>query len=160
MLVRIEKAYATLNNPEERKAYDEEILPGRPESGQRAFFRRSTEKLEIEDAAEKKGIWDRLKGLFPQRKSGKKKPEPTNGKDRKDWPAFRQSRTLYGDYLKQVREERGLTIQDVAQISGLDTGVLRLLEAGETALLPEGENAEGLIKRYARYLGVDPEDGG
>jgi cytoskeletal protein RodZ len=64
-----------------------------------------------------------------------------------------------GRYLKQVREERGLTLENVAQISGLEVGVLRLIEEGETDLLPGGKETEDLVRRYAEYLGVGAENG-
>jgi DnaJ-class molecular chaperone len=50
VLDRIEQAFQTLGDPAARKAYDDVVMPSRPESRQRAFFRKSTEKLEIEDA--------------------------------------------------------------------------------------------------------------
>ena len=47
----------------------------------------------------------------------------------------------------------------MAEISGIEPGVLRLLEEGESALLPEGKEADNLVRRYARYLGVEAENG-
>jgi DnaJ-class molecular chaperone len=159
MLDRIEKAFQTLGDVAARKAYDALILPSRPESRQRAFFRKSTDRLEIEDAAEEKKFWDRLKSvLFPD-KSKKKRPEPGNGNGRKDRKELQRSRVFYGEYLKQIREERGLTLENVAEISGIEPGVLRLLEESESALLPEGKEADILVRRYALYLGVEAENG-
>jgi curved DNA-binding protein CbpA len=159
VLDQIEKAFETLGNAEARKAYDALILPTRPEFQQRAFFRKSTDKLEIEDAAEEERLWDRLKSLLFPAKSKKKKPDPGNGHDRKDWKALQRSRHFYGEYLKRVREERGLTIENVAQISGIDPGILRLLEEEETASLPGGKETYTLVRRYARCLGIDAENG-
>ncbi len=96
--------------------------------------------------------------LFPD-KSKKKRPEPGNGNGRKDRKELQRSPVFYGEYLKQIREERGLTLENVAEISGIEPGVLRLLEEGESALLPEGKEADNLVRRYARYLGVDAENG-
>jgi len=159
MLDKIEKAFQTLGDAAARKSYDALILPGRPESRQRAFFRKSTDKLEIEDAAEEKSFWERLKSvLFPD-KSRKKRPEPGNGNGRKDRREPQRSRLFYGEYLKHTREERGLTLENMAEISGIDRGVLRLLEEGESALLPDGKEADNLVRRYARYLGVDAGNG-
>jgi len=159
VLDRIKKAFETLGDAEARQSYDALILPTRPEFQQRAFFRKSTEKLEIEDAAEEEKFWDRLRSILFPAKSKKKKPEPGNGNDRQDWQALQQSRYFYGEYLKRIREERGLTLENVAQISGIDPGILRLLEEEETASLPGGKETYNLVRRYASYLGIDAEKG-
>ena len=159
VLDRIEKAFATLGDAEARKAYDAMILPARPEFQQRAFFRKSTEKLEIEDAAEEEKFWDRLRSLLFPGKSKKRKHEPGNGNEHKDGKALQKNRNFCGEHLKRIREERGLTLEDVAQISGIDPGILRLLEEEETTSLPGGKETYKLVRRYASYLGIDPESG-
>ena len=165
VLDRIEQAFQTLGDAEARKAYDDVVMPSRPESRQRAFFRKSTEKLEIEDAGGGERFWKRLKSLFFPARSGKTTPEPENGngnkgdKGKEELRTLQRGRPLTGRYLKQVREERGLTLENVAQISGLEVGVLRLIEEGETDLLPGGKETEDLVRRYAQYLGVGAENG-
>ncbi len=159
VLDRIEKAFATLGDAEARKAYDAQITATRPELQQRAFFRKSTEKLDIEDAAEEEKLWDRLKSRLLPGKLKRKKPQPENGHDRKDGKALQRSRHLYGGYLKRVREERGLTIENVAQITGIEPGVLRLLEDEETGSLLNPKEIYTLIRSYARCLGIEADNG-
>ncbi len=159
VLDRIETAFETLRDAEARKAYDAMILPTRPEFQQRAYFRKSTEKLEIEDVPEEEKLWDRLRSaLFPG-KPKKKKPEPGNGDDHRDWKALQRSRYFYGEFLRRVREERGLTLESAAQKCGVAPGVLRMLEEEETATFPGGKETYALLRRYARCLGIDAENG-
>ncbi|OGD19549.1 MAG: hypothetical protein A2W03_01265 [Candidatus Aminicenantes bacterium RBG_16_63_16] len=159
VLDRIEKAFETLGDAAARKAYDALILPARPEFQQRAYFRKSTEKLEIEDAPEEEKLWDRLRSVLFPGKSKKKKPESGNGNDHRDWKALQQSRYFYGEFLRRVREERGLTLESAAQSCGVDPGVLRMLEEEETAALPGSKETYNLLRRYARCLGIDAESG-
>lgn len=61
---RIEKAHDTLGNVQKRKAYDIELFEHKKEYKERAFFRKTTEKILIEDTTEKQGIWKRIKFRF------------------------------------------------------------------------------------------------
>lgn len=64
VLDRIEKAYETLSDTTKRKAYDFEMYANRPHFKERAFFRKTTKKILIEDSTEKVGIWKKIKHLF------------------------------------------------------------------------------------------------
>jgi len=64
MLRKIEEAYQYLNNPEKRRLYDLKMLQKGAETGNRVYFRKSTLKLEIEDAGEKRSLWKRIKYIL------------------------------------------------------------------------------------------------
>jgi len=64
VLDRIEKAYATLRNTNRRKTYDFEMYENKKGYKERAFFRKTMEKILIEDTTEKTSIWRRIKSLF------------------------------------------------------------------------------------------------
>jgi cytoskeletal protein RodZ len=61
-----------------------------------------------------------------------------------------------GAYLQRHREERGLTLEDVEQVTRIRKGYLVALEAGNWDALPPGVYTRGLLKMYARSLGVKP----
>ena len=61
---RIEKAYEILSDSKKRKAYDFEMFESKKDYRERAFFRRTTEKILIEDTPEKISIWRKIKYLF------------------------------------------------------------------------------------------------
>lgn len=64
LLNRIEQAYQTLRNTKKREAYDYETFESNKGYKERAFFRKTTEKIIIEDTTEKANIWRRIKYLF------------------------------------------------------------------------------------------------
>ena len=64
VLERVQEAFQTLRDPEKRKDYDLALLRHTPYVPQKAPFRRSVGKVEIEDVAPTKGLWARVKWLF------------------------------------------------------------------------------------------------
>jgi len=64
VLDRIEKAYETLRNSKKRKTYDFEMFERKEDYHERAFFRKTTEKILIEDTTDKPNFWRRIKYLF------------------------------------------------------------------------------------------------
>lgn len=64
ILERIEKAYETLRDSRKRKAYDVEMFESKKAYRERAFFRKTTEKLLIEDTTERVSLWRKIKYLF------------------------------------------------------------------------------------------------
>lgn len=67
---RIEKAYKTLSDLNKRKLYDLKMFESKEDYKEKAFFRKSTEKLVIEDTADKVCFWRKLKYklLSPKKK--------------------------------------------------------------------------------------------
>jgi DnaJ-class molecular chaperone len=69
---RIEEAYQILSDPEKRKLYDLKILKRKDISEDKLYFRKSTQKLNIEDVKDRKRAWDKLmQRFFPRRKNRK-----------------------------------------------------------------------------------------
>jgi cytoskeletal protein RodZ len=60
-----------------------------------------------------------------------------------------------GLQLSQARQERGLTIEEVAQATHIRAHYLRLLEEGEFSALPSKTQARGFLRSYANYLELD-----
>ncbi|MDE3035998.1 MAG: helix-turn-helix domain-containing protein, partial [Nitrospirota bacterium] len=63
-----------------------------------------------------------------------------------------------GDFFKQVRETKGLTLDDVASKTRIHPEFLMALEEGNYARLPDQVFAKGFVRSYARSLGLDEED--
>lgn len=63
-----------------------------------------------------------------------------------------------GEFFKQVRETKGLTIDEVASKTRIRTDFLKALEDGNFAKLPDQVFAKGFVRTYARSLGLDEED--
>lgn len=62
-----------------------------------------------------------------------------------------------GRYLEQARKEKGLSLEQVEQATKIRKRYLAGLERAEYAVLPDGVYAQGFLKTYANYLGLDGE---
>lgn len=60
-----------------------------------------------------------------------------------------------GAYLRQVRQEQGLALDMLANQIFIRPALLKALEAGNDAELPEPVFIQGFIRRYAEALGLD-----
>ncbi|MGB3200957.1 MAG: RodZ domain-containing protein [Nodosilinea sp.] len=60
-----------------------------------------------------------------------------------------------GAYLRQVRQEQGLSIDVLANQIFIRPALLQALESGQEAALPEPIFIQGFIRRYAEALGLD-----
>lgn len=65
--------------------------------------------------------------------------------------------TMDGSF-KQVREDKGLTIEEVAAKTKIQSEYLRALEENRFAELPGPVFAKGFVRTYARFLGMDEEE--
>ncbi len=63
-----------------------------------------------------------------------------------------------GEFFRQVRETKGLTVDEVASKTRIHPDFLKALEAGNFAKLPDQVFAKGFVRSYARSLGLDEED--
>jgi len=62
-----------------------------------------------------------------------------------------------GDYLRERREETGLTIADFCQKTRISLAVLRAMEKGDYQALPAHAFARGFYAIYAKTLGLNDE---
>ncbi len=63
-----------------------------------------------------------------------------------------------GEFFRQVRETKGLTIDEVAAKTRIRTDFVKALEDGNFAQLPDQVFARGFVRSYARSLGLDEDD--
>ncbi len=62
-----------------------------------------------------------------------------------------------GRFLEQARKERGLSLEEVEQATKIRKRYLAGLEREDYAMLPDAVYAQGFLKTYANYLGLDGE---
>ncbi len=87
-------------------------------------------------------------------------PQPTNGAETnaaKPAPAGLETLVAVGGRLAQLREAKGWTVDDVSARLKVAPQKLRALEAGDISHLPGVTFALGVVRSYAKMLGVDPE---
>lgn len=63
-----------------------------------------------------------------------------------------------GEKLRQAREERGITISEVAEQTRISPLYIESIEKDEFKILPGGIFNKGFVKSYAKYVGVDENE--
>jgi cytoskeletal protein RodZ len=63
-----------------------------------------------------------------------------------------------GEKLRQAREERGITISEVAEQTRISSLYLECIENNEYKILPGGIFNKGFVKSYAKYVGIDEQE--
>ncbi|GAP07281.1 MAG TPA: DUF4115 domain-containing protein [Anaerolinea thermolimosa] len=62
-----------------------------------------------------------------------------------------------GETLKQARIDRGLTLDQAAQMTRIRRNYLEALERGDATALPSAVQAKGFLRLYAGFLGLSAE---
>ena len=63
-----------------------------------------------------------------------------------------------GEYLRQMRESRGVSLEEVAEATNVNIRYLQALEDGQYDILPPEVYVRGFLRSYGEYLGIDPEE--
>lgn len=59
-----------------------------------------------------------------------------------------------GAFLQRHREDRGMTLDEVEELTRIRRAYIEAIEAGDWGALPPGVYTRGLLRNYARALGV------
>lgn len=59
--------------------------------------------------------------------------------------------------MKRLREQRGMTLREIADTTKLSVRTLEALERNDISRLPGGIFSRGLVRAYAEQIGADPE---
>jgi cytoskeletal protein RodZ len=62
-----------------------------------------------------------------------------------------------GHILREARENKGLTLEQVQERTRISVRYLSALESGRYDAVPTPVNARGFLRNYARFLGLDPQ---
>jgi cytoskeleton protein RodZ len=62
-----------------------------------------------------------------------------------------------GHILREARETKGYTLEDVQDEIRINVRYLKSLEEGEYDALPTPVHVRGFLRNYARFLGLDPQ---
>jgi cytoskeleton protein RodZ len=63
----------------------------------------------------------------------------------------------FGGRMKRLREERGVTLRDIAASTKVAVSSLDALERNEVRRLPGGIFVRAMVRSYASEIGADPE---
>ncbi len=65
--------------------------------------------------------------------------------------------STFGERLRQERESRNITLQEMSESTKIAQHCFKLLEDDDFANLPGGLYNRGYIRAYAQFIGLDPE---
>ena len=68
------------------------------------------------------------------------------------------SGTDFGGKLKQAREQRGISLRQIASSTKISVVALEALERNEISKLPGGIFSRAFVRSYADEIGLDPEE--
>jgi cytoskeleton protein RodZ len=63
----------------------------------------------------------------------------------------------FGTFLRLAREERGVSLQDLAVATKISARLLESLERNDPSKLPGGIFSRAFVRAYAREVGLDPD---
>ena len=65
--------------------------------------------------------------------------------------------TDFGGKLRQAREERGLSLRQIAVTTKISVSALEALERNDVSKLPGGIFSRSFVRSYAAEIGLDPD---
>ena len=68
-----------------------------------------------------------------------------------------RSESDFGARIRQAREQRGISLRQIAETTKISVSVLEALEGNDISRLPGGIFSRGFVRSYAVEIGVDPE---
>lgn len=155
---RIEEAYRTLVYEENRKRYD-------------AMLREQNERHELPPlppfpSEQQYQPLPELPAIAPQRESGL--PDGRDLEHRAEAPSRQETFTpaapvsefiaeFTGPAIQMLREQKGMTLRGVADITKVSLRYLEFIEAENYQRLPARAYIRGFLTLYAKALGCDPE---
>src|SRR5438034_4529940 len=63
-----------------------------------------------------------------------------------------------GAYLRQLRETRGVSLEEIARVTRVGSSYLQALEGDDFAALPESVFTRGFVRAYCQALGEAPDE--
>jgi curved DNA-binding protein CbpA len=135
---RMREAYAVLSNPTERHRYDVE----------QGFSAADEPLLPFEPPPPPEPAPPEAKSPSPPAPAPPPAPRPTQ-----------QVLTgpVRGDDLRRLREEKGISLQDIAASSKIGVRYLEYIESDRHSHLPARVYLRGFLMEYAKALGLDPD---
>jgi curved DNA-binding protein CbpA len=150
--LQVDKAYAVLSDREKRHTYD--VQHGYVSSAgfeDRAWLDedelRAEEEASEEASAAVQKMADNVVTLHP-RKARDYDPDLER--------RMQSSDEFPGVLLREVREYRGISLQDIALQTRISMGYLKAIEAEDSLALPAKAYLKGYVGQYAAEIGLEP----
>jgi len=63
----------------------------------------------------------------------------------------------FGMKIRQLREERGVSLRQIADVTRISVSTLEALERNDLSQMPGGISSRSFVRSYAIEVGLDPE---
>ncbi|WP_413585745.1 helix-turn-helix domain-containing protein [Bdellovibrio sp. HCB274] len=139
-LVLIEEAYQVLGNKILRNIYDQRLLSGMASLNDLTYA----------------SIVEASKTVAPSEpKPVEKKPAVVFVKDEAMEKEIKAQEDWTGEFLKKVREYKGITVERMSEITKINAWYVKAIEKTEPDNLPAVVFVRGYVVQIARALGID-----
>lgn len=64
----------------------------------------------------------------------------------------------FGTYLRECRQEAGVSLQQISAVTKISVSTLEALENNDISRLPGGIFSRAVVRSYASEVGLDPKD--
>jgi len=68
-----------------------------------------------------------------------------------------RARSDFGTTMRHLREERGVSLRQIADATKISVSALEALECNDISRLPGGIFSRAFVRAYASEVGIDPE---
>lgn len=85
------------------------------------------------------------------------KDNNARGKEKESEFKLTDSTIFGGDHFKNIREMRGVTLDEISRKTKIKVSYLRAIEEDDFGVLPQEVFVRGFLKAYAKCLGLDPD---
>ena len=164
ILSKLEEAYHNLSDIDKRRAYDKWLLersknvaaPAPMNEWERQQKARKFQKLSpaSSDSNEKADNITALPSVPADAAVAPSDPDPSA---RAEMPLVGNSTLVSGSLLRDIREKRGLSLDDVARITKIPSKFVRAIENEERKQFPARVYLQGFIKNMAVLYRIDPQ---
>ena len=72
-------------------------------------------------------------------------------------PVIKGPDSDFGSRMRQIREQRGVSLRQIAEHTKISVSVLEALERNDISRLPGGIFSRAFVRSYAAEIGADPE---
>ncbi|HEY3092204.1 MAG TPA: helix-turn-helix domain-containing protein [Vicinamibacterales bacterium] len=72
-------------------------------------------------------------------------------------PVIKGPESDFGSRMRQVREQRGVSLRQIAEHTKISVSALEALERNDISRLPGGIFSRAFVRSYAAEIGADPE---
>ncbi len=72
-------------------------------------------------------------------------------------PVIKGPESDFGSRMRQVREQRGISLRQIADHTKISVSQLEALERNDISRLPGGIFSRAFVRSYAAEIGADPE---